>query len=212
MKKEVKTEKPGNAAAMREALEQIADMGERIDNQLGSSEETVYALRNERCIAHNISECARSALSAPPRNCDRPECATTKSAQDTWRKEDGGRTAYYEWLLAASTRRNEGCETNNPGESERKYVEPRVHRTLLEAAEAMVDEWWGAYPAVSYGKIADLENAIAHEKSKPVRNCDRFATQEEAVAEFARLCDKGREPCEDVVTWLYENADKEKTE
>ena len=104
MKEEVKTEKPGNAVAMREALEQIADMGEQIDNRLGSSEETVYALRNERCMAHNISECARSALSAPPRNCDRPECATTKSAQDTWRKEDGGRTAYYEWLLATYTR------------------------------------------------------------------------------------------------------------
>lgn len=94
----------GNSAAMREVLDQIANMGEQIDNQLGSSEETVYAFRNERCIAHNISECARSALSALPRNCDRPECATTKSAQDTWRKEDGGKTAYYEWLLATSTK------------------------------------------------------------------------------------------------------------
>ena len=60
----------GNSAKMREALEKIANMGEQIDCQLGSSEETVYAFRNERCIAHNISECARSALSAPPRNCD----------------------------------------------------------------------------------------------------------------------------------------------
>lgn len=94
----------GNAANMRKALEQISNMGEQIDYQLGSSEETVYAFRNERCIAHNISECARSALSALPRNCDRPECATTKSAQDTWRMEDGGKTAYYEWLLATSTK------------------------------------------------------------------------------------------------------------
>ena len=36
--------------------------------------------------------------------CDRPECATTKSAQDVWRKENGCKTAYYEWLLAASTK------------------------------------------------------------------------------------------------------------
>jgi hypothetical protein len=43
---------------------------------------------------------ARAALAAPPRNCDRPECATTKAAQDMWRREDGGKTAYYEWLLA----------------------------------------------------------------------------------------------------------------
>lgn len=38
----------------------------------------------------------------PRRNCDRPECATTKAAQDVWRKEDGGKTAYYEWLLATA--------------------------------------------------------------------------------------------------------------
>ena len=60
-----------NAAAMREALEKIANMGEEIDYQLGSSDETVYAFRHERSIAHSISECARTALSAPPRNCDR---------------------------------------------------------------------------------------------------------------------------------------------
>ena len=60
----------GNAAAMREALEKIANMGEEIDYQLGSSDETVYAFRHERSLADNISECARTALSAPPRNCD----------------------------------------------------------------------------------------------------------------------------------------------
>ena len=60
----------GNAAAMREALENIANMGEEIDYQLGSSDETVYAFRHERSLAYNISECARTALSAPPRNCD----------------------------------------------------------------------------------------------------------------------------------------------
>lgn len=43
---------------------------------------------------------AKAALAAPPRNCDRPECATTTAAQDVWRREDGGKTAYYEWLLA----------------------------------------------------------------------------------------------------------------
>ena len=47
---------------------------------------------------------AKSALAIPPRNCDRPECATTKAAQEIWRKADGGKTAYYEWLLAASTK------------------------------------------------------------------------------------------------------------
>ena len=68
--KMVHSEQVGNAEAMRETLEICASMGEQIDYQLGSSEETVYALRYERCLAHNISECARAALSSPPRNCD----------------------------------------------------------------------------------------------------------------------------------------------
>lgn len=55
---------------LREALEKCANMAEQIDCQLGSSDETVYAFRYERCLAHNISECARAALSEPIRNCD----------------------------------------------------------------------------------------------------------------------------------------------
>lgn len=60
----------GNAAVMRKALENIANMGGQIDYQLGSSEETVYAFRHERSLAHSISECARTTLAVPPRNCD----------------------------------------------------------------------------------------------------------------------------------------------
>ena len=47
---------------------------------------------------------AKAALDRKPRNCDRPECVTTKEAQNVWRKEDGGKTAYYEWLLATYTK------------------------------------------------------------------------------------------------------------
>lgn len=79
-----------NIRAMREALKQIHDRVNSLDEDC--SADTV-----------EIRDIARSALSAPPRNCDRPECATTKSAQKVWRKEDGGKTAYYEWLLATST-------------------------------------------------------------------------------------------------------------
>ena len=45
-------------------------------------------------------EAVNAALAKPPRNCDRTECATTNAAQDVWSKEDGGKTAYYEWLFA----------------------------------------------------------------------------------------------------------------
>ena len=55
-------------------------------------------LENESDLADDVWE----VLQGVPRNCDRPECATTKAAQDVWRKEDGGKTAYYEWLLATS--------------------------------------------------------------------------------------------------------------
>ncbi len=49
----------------------------------------------------------RAALSAPARNCDRIECATPKTSQNVWRKEDGGKTPYYEWLLAPATKKGE---------------------------------------------------------------------------------------------------------
>ena len=84
-----------NVKAIREALEQIlwclVWMSDNAENKIIKDH-----------LAKPI-ELAKSALSAPPRNCDRPECATTKAAQYTWCKEDGGKTAYYEWLLATST-------------------------------------------------------------------------------------------------------------
>ena len=79
----------GNAAKMREALSDACyAMFNFLKTQNGGYGEMAKALDK-----------AKAALAVPPRNCDRPECATTKSAQDVWRKEDGGKTAYYEWLL-----------------------------------------------------------------------------------------------------------------
>lgn len=62
---------PGNAAALREALEKCAELGDQIDNWLGSDEATVWNCRNERSAAHNIMLTARAALAAPARNCDK---------------------------------------------------------------------------------------------------------------------------------------------
>ena len=83
----------GNASKMREALANIVLT-------------TIKAGKSISCdvACGIISSTAKAALAAPPRNCDRAECATTKSAQKVWRKEDGGKTAYYEWLLATSTK------------------------------------------------------------------------------------------------------------
>lgn len=85
--------KRSNDAKMREALQRIANMGEQIDYRLGSSEETVYALRYERCLAHNISECARAAMS---RNKEtktitnkRKQCKSPKTCDrcKTWKRD-----------------------------------------------------------------------------------------------------------------------------
>jgi len=100
-----------NIKAMREALEKCANMGEQIDCQLGSSDATVYAFRHERCLAHNISECARAALAAPARNCDRFGGDPKRLHDEWWAwsgkrencNEDGTvKLAYGEWLLAAA--------------------------------------------------------------------------------------------------------------
>ena len=84
-----KSSRVGNAAKMRESLSDACyAMFNFLKTQNGGYGEMAKALDK-----------AKAALAEPPRNCDRPECATTKSAQDVWRKEDGGKTAYYEWLL-----------------------------------------------------------------------------------------------------------------
>ena len=90
----------GNAAKMREALEKA----DAVLSLISKSAWFIDANFAETIGVMEAGKAIRAALSAPPRNCDRPECATTKAAQDVWRKEDGGKTAYYEWLLATSTK------------------------------------------------------------------------------------------------------------
>lgn len=85
----------GDAAKLREVCEKMLDLltAEGFEDggmSIELDEKQVIMWRNR----------FRAALSAPPRNCDRPECATAKAAQEVWRREDGGKTAYYEWLLA----------------------------------------------------------------------------------------------------------------
>ena len=89
-----------NIKAMREALEK-ADAVLSLISKSAWFIDANFSVNKAVIEAFNAIE---DAIAAPPRNCDRPECATTKSAQDVWRKEDGGKTAYYEWLLATSTK------------------------------------------------------------------------------------------------------------
>ena len=86
----------GNAAKMREALSRILGIADHLQTRFA-----IPKFASEEIL--ELKQIAESAISAPPRNCDRPECATTKTAQEVWRQEDGGKTAYYEWLLATFT-------------------------------------------------------------------------------------------------------------
>lgn len=106
--------KIGDCAKLREALEKCANMGEQIDCQLGSSDETVYAFRDERCLAHNISECARAALVAPLRNCDMygGDYKMLHTAWWDWTGSPSGQNpdgtakmAFGEWLLAPAIKK-----------------------------------------------------------------------------------------------------------
>lgn len=124
----------------------------------------------------------------------------TKDALEAWRQsvEGGVYLSFDEW-------------------AQREYEAPR-EQTLLEAAEAVADEWYTA--DVSGGNIVNLKNAIAREKSKPVRNFDRYKTSDEAYDGFKKMCD-GIDKCEHcrfrscdsicrcAVAWLYAEAGKE---
>ena len=72
------------------------------------------------------------------------------------------------------------------------YEEPR-EKTLLEAAEAVIDEWYYTQQNVTLNdigeKIVDLKNAIDRERRKPVRNCDKYKTVKEASIAFAKMCE-----------------------
>jgi hypothetical protein len=93
----------GNSAKMREALVK-ADAAFRLISKSAWFIDANFSETKKLMDAGNSIEVA---LAAPTRNCDRPECATTKEAQEVWSQEDGGKTAYYEWLLATSTKGEE---------------------------------------------------------------------------------------------------------
>ena len=106
---------------------------------------------------------------------------------------------------------------------EKEYEAPPPS-TLLEAAEAVADEWYTTFPNVMPDtlceKIVDLANSIAREKANPVRNCDRYRTVEEAWNAFIKMCDAAKTGCEKCqfynptyisccLNWLYAEAVKE---
>ena len=103
-----------------------------------------------------------------------------------------------------------------------EFEEPRVP-TLIEAAAEMVYAWKSelkpGYPARFSKAIGRLSDAIEREKSKPVRNFDKYKTAEDAEAGFWEFCkkricgscrfykSKTASLCR--FAWLYAESDKE---
>lgn len=136
------------------------------------------------------------------KNIDR--FTSTKDALEAYKKLDFKKVPFDIWLE---------CE----------YEEPR-EKTLLEAAEAVTDEWYDMQKNINCNDIGelivDLEKAIAREKAKPVRNCDKYKTAKEAYLAFNKMCDNEschrcpfsaeRNECLNCrLNWIYAEAEKE---
>ena len=105
---------------------------------------------------------------------------------------------------------------------ELEFEDPN-EQTLLEAAKAVVKAWYAKLPEGSIVRVGQsivrLSSAIDREKRKPVRNCDKYRTAEEAHQALKEFC--GKYQCRDcrfgdstrtagcVLEWLYEEAGKE---
>lgn len=92
---------PGNAAAMRAALSDLVYNIEIRAQAFG-----IFSIVDKKTWLD-----AQAALSAPARNCDRPECQTEDGARKTWWKEeihprcdgqtmDHDEVPYTDWLFA----------------------------------------------------------------------------------------------------------------
>ena len=90
---------PGNAAAMREALNRVGHLANDLRNITERDTEV-------RADVNEIVDVCRAALAAPARNCDRPECRTRDEAWKVFERESAGMwaadwdAAFMAWLFA----------------------------------------------------------------------------------------------------------------
>lgn len=129
----------------------------------------------------------------------------TKDALEAWRQsvEGGVYLSFDEW-------------------AKREYEAPRV-TTLLEAAKALTDSWLnGGTIAEANKNILALADTIKREKAKPVRNFEKYKTNDEAFVAYTKMCDSREckilhfrycgNSIKCVLAWLYAEAEKEEAE
>ena len=135
----------------------------------------------------------------------------TKDALDAYNSLNIKKLPFDEWLE---------CEYKDP---HHLTMMEDQDSTLLEAAEGVISEWYVMTPHGSrigfVAALSRLSSAIDREKRKPVRNCDKYRTAEEAHVALAEFC--GKNECRIcrfgdstrtagcVLEWLYEEAAKE---
>jgi len=110
MRRAIAENTPGNAAAMRAALENV----ERVARFCSEAPRHTPAYPTDAARADvlysriaELGRVARAALSAPARNCDRPECRTEEGASATYIAEhphavEPDASTYGSWLLATA--------------------------------------------------------------------------------------------------------------
>lgn len=132
---------------------------------------------------------------------NRDKYQLTNDAIEAWDKyhDGGGDMPFDKWLK---------CEFEDPSAP-----------TLQEAAEALVKEFYRYnIDRYSFERCMErLSEAVKSEKAKPVRNCDRYKTAEEAYYAIYKMCyahnckdcrfKEGGIPCR--FLWLYEEAEKD---
>ena len=98
----------------------------------------------------------------------------TKAALEAYNKLDFKKVPFDVWL-------------------ELEYEEPR-ELTLLEAAEATINEWYYTQDDVTLNdlgeKMVDLKKAIKREKENLVRNYGKYRTAKDAFAGFNKMCEE----------------------
>ena len=96
-------------------------------------------------------------------------------------------------------------------------VEGMGEDTLLEASERVLKVYFPDHR--EHGVVDYFRDAIAREKAKPFRNCDKYKTVDEALMAFKEMCSgTGCRHCrfrdcgtEDVcrLAWLYDESEKD---
>jgi hypothetical protein len=96
-------------------------------------------------------------------------------------------------------------------------VEGMGEDTLLEASERVLKVYFPDHR--EHGVVDYFRDAIAREKAKPFRNCDKYRTKDEALMAFKKMCcGTGCRRCrfrdcgtEDAcrLAWLYDESEKD---